>query len=334
MVVQRDGDLDFLVYRRCVGRYRDLVYAALDRHLPRRRAARRRLRVWLVDGCSLHGRLGSVVVRLLVDLDDFVDARRGARSRKRVLLPLRGRRDDAVSGVRGSSTGLLRPGLRGRRLVGSLPVVVLLVADGLALVRLGGLLDWPGTRSVYNFHLRVGVYARLSLAALADRLRRVAGRKLLDRQVSEIRISLLDRARLADFLLRSGLGGDLGLRQVAIGRRGRCAAQLLLDDGASLLDLLVLNLSVNDVRGAVGILLDVPLDALAVADTCGKPGRCNIILLHAQVLLLAHVLEDRLRTFVKLNVLLHRLALFDDVGEEPGLAVAREALYRVLDAAF
>ena len=78
----------------------------------------------------------------------------------------------------------------------------------------------------------------------------------------------------------------------------------------------------------------MPLDALAVADTWGKPSRCDISLLDAKVLLFAYVFEDCLRAFVKLNVLLHRLALFDDVGEKPGLAVACEALYRVLDAAF
>ena len=113
------------------------------------------------------------------------------------------------------------------------------------------------------------MYARLLLAAFRDRLRRVAGREFLDRQVPEVCVGLFDRARLADLLFRSSLGRKLGWSQVAIGSSGKCAAQLLLDYGAGLLDLFILNLSVNDVRGAVGILLDMPLYALAVADACG-----------------------------------------------------------------
>ena len=78
----------------------------------------------------------------------------------------------------------------------------------------------------------------------------------------------------------------------------------------------------------------MPLDALAVSDARLQPCLRDVVLLDAKVLLFAYVFEDCLRAFVKLNVLLHRLALFDDVGEKPGLAVACEALYRVLDAAF
>ena len=334
MVVQRDRYFDLLVHRSSFGRNRRLVYTALDRHRPRRRAAGRGLRFRLVLRDAFDSGFAAVVVWRLFDLDYLVDARRGSRRGGRVLLPLSRRRYDAVSGIRGSSAGLLRPGLRHRRLVRRLPVVVLLDRDGLSLVNLGGLLDRAVLRRrIYDFHLRVGVYARLLLAALGDRNRRRRRRKLLDRKVPQICVGLLDRARLANLLRRSGLGGDLCGRQIAIGRRGRCAAQFLPDYSPCLLDFLVLDLSVRYVRRAVRILRQMPFDALAVADACRESSCSDIVLLHAQVLFLAYVLEQRLDAIVKRNVLLHRLALFDYERVKPGLPIAREALYRILHAA-
>ena len=170
------------------------------------------------------------------------------------------------------------------------------------------------------------MHACLALAALGKRHRHLSGRKLLNRQVPEICVGLLDRACLADFLRHSGLGGGLGGRQVAVGRSRLCPSEPLSDDCSRLLDLLVLDLSVRDVRRAVRILRKVPLDALAVSDTCLQPCLRDVVLLDAKVLLFAHVLKDRLDALVKRDVLLNGLALLDYVGVKPGLAVSREAL--------
>ena len=275
-----------------------------------------------------------MVVRCLLDLDYLVDARRGARRRGRVFLPLGGRSNDATPGVRGSAAGLLAPGLLGRGLVRRFAVVVLSDGYGLALVRLDCLFDGSvRCARLDELNRGVGVDTRLLFAALGELKRQRRRSGLLDRKVPEVGVGLLDRARLADFLLGRGLCGDFARREVAVGCRNGGAAELLFRDDARLLDLLVLDLAVRDVARAVRIFRDVPLDALAVSDAGRQSPPGDSALLDAKELLLTHVLEDCLRALVERNRLLDSFALLDDVGEKPCLAVAREALYRVLDAA-